>query len=180
MAVQGPPLLALPVSLCFYEDRRGCPYPATGSGWMDPLPLDGPCLSTAGVPLEQVSRHTVVATDASSMDWGATCNRQAALGLWTGPPTDLIHQLPRAVGSASSLTAVPATVRQVCVNLHGQHCGCLVYQLSGRYTITPHVTARHAISNHCVLSTSRGSSIARPMCSHDSSRSPENGDSIPR
>ncbi len=85
MAVQGPPLLALPVSLCFYEDRRGCPYPATGSGWMDPLPLDGPCLSTAGVPLEQVSRHTVVATDASSMDWGATCNRQAALGLWTGP-----------------------------------------------------------------------------------------------
>ncbi len=39
----------------------------------------------AGVPLEQVSRHTVVTTDASSTDWGATCNRQAASGLWTGP-----------------------------------------------------------------------------------------------
>ncbi len=39
----------------------------------------------AGVPLEQVSRHTVVTTDASSTDWGATCNGQAASGLWTGP-----------------------------------------------------------------------------------------------
>ncbi len=39
----------------------------------------------AGVPLEQVSRHTVVTTDASSTGWGATCNGQAASGLWTGP-----------------------------------------------------------------------------------------------
>ncbi len=38
----------------------------------------------AGVPLEQVSRHTVVTTDASSTGWGATCNGQAASGLWTG------------------------------------------------------------------------------------------------
>ncbi len=39
----------------------------------------------AGVPLEQVSRHTVVTTDASSTGWGATCNGQAASVLWTGP-----------------------------------------------------------------------------------------------
>ncbi len=39
----------------------------------------------AGVPLEQVSRPTVVTTDASSTGWGATCNGQAASGLWTGP-----------------------------------------------------------------------------------------------
>ncbi len=39
----------------------------------------------AAAPLEQVSRHTVVPTDASSTGWGATCNGQAALGLWTGP-----------------------------------------------------------------------------------------------
>ncbi len=29
-------------------------------------PLDGPCLSTGRVPIEQVSRHTVFTTDASS------------------------------------------------------------------------------------------------------------------
>ncbi len=39
----------------------------------------------AGVPLEQVSRHTVVTTDASRTGRGATCNGQAASGLWTGP-----------------------------------------------------------------------------------------------
>ncbi len=49
------------------------------SPWMDLAFL------RAGVPLEQVSRHTVVTTDASSTGWGATCNGQAASGLWTGP-----------------------------------------------------------------------------------------------
>ncbi len=87
----------------------------------------------AGVPLEQVSRHTVVTTDASSTGWGATCNGQAALA----------HQLPGAVGSAFSLAAVPATaVGQARASPHGQHCGGLVYQPAGGYTITPHVTAR--------------------------------------
>ncbi len=47
--------------------------------WMDLAFLQ------AGVPLEQVSRHVVVTTDASSTGWGATCNGQAASGLWTGP-----------------------------------------------------------------------------------------------
>ncbi len=98
----------------------------------------------AGVPLEQVSRHTVVTTDASSTGWGATCNGQAASGLWTGPSTSaLAHQLPGAVGSAFSLAAVPATaVGQARASPHGQHCGGLVYQPAGGYTITPHVTAR--------------------------------------
>ncbi len=49
------------------------------SPWMDLAFL------RAGVPLEQVYRHVVVTTDASSTGWGATCNRQAASGLWTGP-----------------------------------------------------------------------------------------------
>ncbi len=39
----------------------------------------------AGVPLEQVSRHIVVSTDASATGWGAMCNEHAAAGLWTGP-----------------------------------------------------------------------------------------------
>ncbi|KAI2646618.1 hypothetical protein H4Q32_025549 [Labeo rohita] len=41
--------------------------------------------SVLGVPLGQVSRHVVVSTDASKTGWGAICNRQAALGSWTGP-----------------------------------------------------------------------------------------------
>ncbi len=36
----------------------------------------------AGVPLEQVSRHTVVTADVSSTGWGATCIGQAARLLW--------------------------------------------------------------------------------------------------
>ncbi len=48
-------------------------------------------------------------------------------------PTALAYQLPRAVGSASGFAAVPATaVRQARVGPHGQHCGCLVHQLTGR------------------------------------------------
>ncbi len=39
----------------------------------------------AGVPLEQVSRHAVVYTDASAKGWGATFNGHAGLGVWTGP-----------------------------------------------------------------------------------------------
>ncbi len=39
----------------------------------------------AGVPLEQVSRHAVVYTDASTKDWGATFNGLAVSGVWTGP-----------------------------------------------------------------------------------------------
>ncbi len=39
----------------------------------------------AGVPLEQVSKHAVVYTDASAKGWGATFNGHAVLGVWTGP-----------------------------------------------------------------------------------------------
>ncbi len=51
----------------------------TFSPWSDPLFL------RAGVPLEQVSRHAVVFTDASATGWGATYNGHAVLGVWTGP-----------------------------------------------------------------------------------------------
>ncbi len=36
-------------------------------------------------PLEQVSRHAVVFTDASITGWGATYNGHAVSGVWTGP-----------------------------------------------------------------------------------------------
>ncbi len=51
----------------------------TFSPWSDPLFL------RAGVPLEQVSRHAVVFTDASAIGWGATYNGHAVSGVWTGP-----------------------------------------------------------------------------------------------
>ncbi len=51
----------------------------TFSLWTDPLFL------RAGVLLEQVSRHAVVFTDASSTGWGATYNGHAVSGVWTGP-----------------------------------------------------------------------------------------------
>ena len=47
--------------------------------WLDPLFL------RAGVPLQPVSRHVVVSTDASATGWGAMCNGHAASGSWTGP-----------------------------------------------------------------------------------------------
>ncbi len=54
----------------------------------------------AGVPLEQVSRHAVVYTDASAKGWGATFNGLAVLGVWTGPQLHWhIKQLPRVAGS---------------------------------------------------------------------------------
>ncbi len=67
--------------------------------------------------------------------------------------------LVRAVDNASSLTAVPATaVGQARTSPHGQHSGCLVYQLVWRYTITPYVTARPPsplLESHAVQITVR-------------------------
>ncbi len=48
-------------------------------------PWSDPSFLRAGVPLEQVSRHAVVFTDASTTDWGATYNGHAVSGVWTGP-----------------------------------------------------------------------------------------------
>ncbi len=48
-------------------------------------PGSDPSFLQAGVPLEQVSRHAVVFTDASATGWGATYNGHAVSGVWTGP-----------------------------------------------------------------------------------------------
>ncbi len=75
-----------------------------------------------------------------------------------------------------------------CVGPHWQRCSCLVHQLVGLSTINiacHNLSAssssgfRHSASC-CVLSKFWGSSNVQPMCSHDSPRSLENGDSIPR
>ncbi len=48
-------------------------------------PWSDPSFLRAGVPLEQVSRHLVVFTDASATGRGATYNGHALSGVWTGP-----------------------------------------------------------------------------------------------
>ncbi len=112
----------------------------------------------AGVPLEQVSWHTVAKTARA----GALHATSGSLGALDRAPTTSAHQMLRAVGSAFSLTAVPATaIGQARVSPHGQHRGCLVHQPAGRYTITPHVTARPPsppLESHTVQVTAR--------CSH--------------
>ncbi len=154
-----------------------------------PQPLDRPCLSTGG----GAPRTSVLAYCCHNrcIQLGLECYMQRAgsLGALDRAPTALAHQLPRAVGSAFSLTAVPATaVGQARASPHGQHCGCLVHQPVGRYTITPHVTARppspplesHAVqvTAHCSHPREAQSCGRRDLTT--AHIPPESGDSIPR
>ncbi len=68
----------------------------------------------AGVPLEQVSRHVVVSTDASATGWGAMCNGHATAGLWTGP------QLQWHI-NCLELLAVWLAMRRFRTLLHEKH-----------------------------------------------------------
>ncbi len=96
-------------------------------------------ISFLGVELDSVSM-TARLTEQRAQ---AVLNCLSSLRTLDRAPTALAHQLPGAVGSAFSLAAVPATaVGQARASPHGQHCGGLVYQPAGGYTITPHVTAR--------------------------------------
>ncbi len=122
-------------------------------------PLDGPCLSTGrGGPRTSVLAYCCH-NRCLQHRLGRYIQRAGSLGALDGAPTALAHQLPRAVDSASSLTAVPATaVGQARASPHGQHCGCLVHQPFGMYTITPHVTARPPsppLESHAVQVTAR-------------------------
>ncbi len=108
-----------------------------------PQPLERPCLSTGrGAPRTSVPAYCCH-NRCLQHGLGHYMQRAGSLGALDRAPTALAHQLPGAVGSAFSLAAVPATaVGQARASLHGQHCGGLVHQPAGRYTITPHVTAR--------------------------------------
>ncbi len=118
----------------------------------------------AGVPLEQVSRHTVVTTDASSTGWGATCNGQAASGLWTGPR--LLWHI-----NCLELWAVHLALRQFRPLLLGKHVlvrtDNTAAQSCGRRALTTaHVPRRVATPSRddpADLESIRGSS-GRPVC----------------
>ncbi len=97
----------------------------------------------AGVPLEQVSRHIVVSTDASATGWGAMCNRHAAAGLWTGP------QLQWHI-NCLELLAVWLALRRFRTLLHEKHVlvrldntATVAYiNHQGRSTLPSHVATR--------------------------------------
>ncbi len=106
-------------------------------------PLDRPCLSTGRGALRTSVSACCCHNRCLQHGLWRYMQRAGSLGTLDGASTALAHQLPRAAGSASSLAAVSATaVRQACVGPYEQHCGCVVHQPDGGYTITPHVTAR--------------------------------------
>ncbi len=108
----------------------------TFSLWSDPSFL------WAGVPLEQVSRHAVVFTDASATGWGATYNRHAVRGL-NRTQIPLTHQLPR-VASSTFCAGPPqrAATWQALADPYGQHCHRCVHQPPGWSMLPPHVATR--------------------------------------
>ncbi len=77
----------------------------------------------AGVPLEQVSRHAVVYTDASANGWGATFNGHAVSGVWTDPQ---LHW----------------HINWACTSPYGQHGDHCVHQPTRWSTLPSHVTTR--------------------------------------
>ncbi len=95
-------------------------------------PLDRPCLSTGRGALRTSVSACCCHNRCLQHGLGRYMQRAGSLGALDRASTALAHQLPRAAGSASSLAAVSATaVRQACVGLYGQHCGCVVHQPDG-------------------------------------------------
>ncbi|XP_067293584.1 3'-5' exoribonuclease HELZ2-like [Pseudorasbora parva] len=77
-------------------------------------PWSNPVFLRAGVPLEQVSRHSIVSTDASSTGWDAKYNGLAVSGLRTGP------QLQWHI-NCLELLAVRLDLSRVKTLLQGKH-----------------------------------------------------------
>ncbi len=97
----------------------------------------------AEVPLEQVSRHVVVSTDASATGWGAMCNGHAAARGLDRAPAAVAYQLPRVAGSiACSALLQNAATREAYTGPFGQHCDRCVHQPPGRSTLPSHVATR--------------------------------------
>ncbi len=91
----------------------------------------------AGVPLEQVSRHDVVSTDASATGWARS------RGALDRAPAAVAYQLPRVAGSmACSAPLQNAATREAYTGPLGQHCDHCVHQPPRRSTLPSHVATR--------------------------------------
>ncbi len=152
-------------------------------------PVVRPFIPSGGVPLEQVSRHAVVYTDASAKGWGGHVQRACSVGGLDGSPTALAYQLPRVAGSTPGLDPSQETLtRRARTGPYGQHCDRCVHQPT-RWS-TPPVASRNSpatssssgvgsIWGRFVPFIFRACSTGQPTSCHEL-RSPENGDSIPR
>ncbi len=109
----------------------------TFSPWSDPLFL------RAGVPLEQVSRHAVVFTDASATGWGATYNGHTVSGVWTGPQWHWHVNCLELLAVHLALGRLKGAVTgQACAGPYGQYCDRCVHQPSRGSALPSHVATR--------------------------------------
>ncbi len=138
----------------------------------------------AGVPLEQVSRHAVVYTDASAKGWGATFNGLAVSGVWTGPQLHWhinclellevhlsLNRLKRRLRGEHVLVRTDSTATVAYINRQGGLRSRRMSQLARHLLLwsRKHLRSLHAIHIPGLLNRTA-----------DELRSPENGDSIPR
>ncbi len=94
----------------------------------------------AWVPLEQVSRHAVVYTDASAKGWGGHVQRACSVGGLDRFQTALAHQLPRVAGSTPGLEPSQETLtRRARIGPYRQHCDRRVHQPTRWSTLPSHV-----------------------------------------
>ncbi len=146
----------------------------------------------AGVPLEQVSRHAVVYTDASAKGWGATFNGHAVSGVWTGPQLHwhinclellAVHLAlnrqtpgtPRDAYEASMYWSVRTALRPLRTSTDK-----VVYSpVACHNSPATSSSGVGSIWGRFTPFTSRACSTGQPTSCHEL-RSPENGDSIPR
>ncbi len=204
MTVQGPPLRALHVSPCVHEGRRRRPYPVTGSGRQDPqlprrLAYPSPIQRAVGRSqgLGASAPQPVGTSGQLGKEQALPCAENlfsqcgVRLGEYDGTPhggtcpssAELPEFLQRQeCGTTETVSEAPGAYGiRSCSQAARIAAVSYINQLGGIRSHRMSQLARHLLlSSHCTLFTSRGSSIVRPTRSHDSSYSPESGDSIPR
>ncbi len=106
--------------------------------WSDPLFL------RAGVPLEQVSRHAVVFTDATTTGWGATYNGHAVSGVWTGPQLHWHINCLELLAVRLALSRLRGRLQRKDVLVRTDNTATIstIYQPARRFALPSHVATR--------------------------------------
>lgn len=90
---------AVPVTFRLHKGRGDNPCSPERTCLLPNLqPVVRPCVSTGMSSLRASVQVPVVSMNAST-GWGAMYKGHASLGIWTGSPTALAHQLPRVASS---------------------------------------------------------------------------------